>query len=425
MQINDSFIVMLNNSRLVDTDRKDQTRTTKHHNYENMLEFGKQTKLKKLKDLQKKTKQAELKTKTVKAIAQHNSFRYFSRHGDNETHPFIDLLDDFLLVRIFSYLSTIEKLRLQFVCKRWHRIIWSNENSYKLFKSIEIYDVKSREQQSLSETTSSQKSSPKATNSLKTTMTLSRFFRSNKKPSLDDTTTSGGMNKSANTSSISTTKSFSHMNHVLNVDLVLKFLLSKLLNRETRPLCLCVETIKIRHSSRLTDKSLELIGNSCAELKHLSLRHCVSLKGACLSRLIERCENLEYIDVTGCYNITNLVSPATAETRLVDNYIYLQFIDLSYCSSVNDQCVQAICKSCVFVRNLYLRNCKLITDLSVLYIAKYCGSLRELSLSQCVKITDVGIKYLANERISLNNQQIQSSSGVNIGSDVHSNDLGN
>ena len=113
-----------------------------HHNYENMVDMSKQNKLKKLKEQQKKSKQAELTSKTVRAIAQHNSFRYFSRHGDNETHPFIDLLDDFLLVEIFSYLSTVDKLKMQFVCKRWNRVIWSNENSYKLFKSIEIYEVR-------------------------------------------------------------------------------------------------------------------------------------------------------------------------------------------------------------------------------------------------------------------------------------------
>lgn len=104
--------------------------------------MAKQFKIKKLKQLQKKNKQAELKSKTIKAIAQHNSFRYFSSYGDNETHPYIDLLDDFLLVKIFTNLSTMDKLNLQFVCKRWHRIIWSNENSYKLFNSIEIVEVK-------------------------------------------------------------------------------------------------------------------------------------------------------------------------------------------------------------------------------------------------------------------------------------------
>jgi len=148
---NENFLVMLNNptvnrpltkkENVENPTAVNHLKSHRNHNYENMLEMGKQIKLKKLKELQKKSKQAELKSKTVKAIAQHNSFRYFSRHGDNETHPYIDLLDDFLLVEIFSYMSTIDKLKLQFVCKRWHRIIWSNENSYKLFKSIEIYEV--------------------------------------------------------------------------------------------------------------------------------------------------------------------------------------------------------------------------------------------------------------------------------------------
>lgn len=142
----------------------------RNNNYENMIvvvDKDKEMKLRKLKEQQKRTKQAELTTKTVKAIAQHNSFRYFSRHhhhhhsnshhnsryddeddDDDEdidpakfAHPYINLLDDHLLVEIFSYLSTVEKLRLQFVCKRWHRVIWSNENSYKLFRSIEINEV--------------------------------------------------------------------------------------------------------------------------------------------------------------------------------------------------------------------------------------------------------------------------------------------
>lgn len=206
---------------------------------------------------------------------------------------------------------------------------------------------------------------------------------------------------------------------MLNVDLVLKFLFTKLLNRQTYPLCLCVEAIKIRHSARITDKSLELVAASCTELRHLSLRHCVALKGACLSRVIERCESLKYVDVTGCFNLTLLVDP---RLFIADGYFYLQFIDLSYCSAVNDQCVQAICKSCVFVKNLYLRKCKLLTDISLLYIAKYCGNLKELSVSQCVRITDVGVKYLANERISLNNQQLQASSLVNM-SDLYPIDL--
>ncbi len=91
-------------------------------------------------------------------------------------------------------------------------------------------------------------------------------------------------------------------------------------------------------------------------------------------------------DLTHISNSSSAITPA--------NYLYLQFVDLSYCSSVNDRCVQNLCKSCPFIRNLYLRKCKLITDISLLYIAKYCLNLRELSLCQCAKLTDNGIRYL-------------------------------
>jgi F-box/leucine-rich repeat protein 7 len=85
------------------------------------------------------------------------------------------------------------------------------------------------------------------------------------------------------------------------------------------------------------------------------------------------------------------------------NYLYLQFVDLSYCPYVNDRCVQNLCKSCPFIKNFYLRKCKLITDISLLHIAKYCLNLRELSLCQCVKLTDNGIRYLGINTSSYKN----------------------
>ena len=97
---------------------------------------------------------------------------------------------------------------------------------------------------------------------------------------------------------------------------------------------------------------------------------------------------------------------------MTTNYLYLQFVDLSYCSFINDFCIQSLCKSCPFIRNLYLRKCKLITDISLLHIAKYCHNLRELSLCQCIKLTDIGIKYLgvsdSNSRVNHNYEYVNS-----------------
>ncbi|RNA11535.1 F-box LRR-repeat 7, partial [Brachionus plicatilis] len=97
-------------------------------------------------------------------------------------------------------------------------------------------------------------------------------------------------------------------------------------------------------------------------------------------------ENVAFFGFTNIYNIYVILRfLGTSE------YLYLQHIDLSFCTSINDKSLEFLCKTCVFIRNLYLRRCRQITDIGVLYIAKYCAHLRELSLCQCVKVSDTGI----------------------------------
>lgn len=45
----------------------------------------------------------------------------------------------------------------------------------------------------------------------------------------------------------------------INADLVLEFLLNKLLNRQTYPFSLCVESIEIKNNHWFTDRGVDLI----------------------------------------------------------------------------------------------------------------------------------------------------------------------
>ncbi len=368
-------------------------------------------------------------------------------------------------------MSTIDKLVAQFVCKKWQRIIQSSQNTYILFNNIEINgntDVSLL--YSASKPIQETPIPPAAPAPTHTTLNLARFFRSSasKKPALP-TTRPPQIEPTPNCRQNSA-----------NVDRVLKFLFTKLLNRQTFPLCLCVESITIKDSSRLTDKGVELIAMYCPELKYISLRNCANLKNASVHKLVEMCNNLKFIDLTGCYNVSSLITSsssssvssttnsesfAAAQTttttqkplfdfkfnefckRIVNgpgngnnlahlqqhqqkslpkevnfnssNYFYLQYVDLSYCLNVDDTCIRNVCKNCVFIKNLYLRRCRLITDTSLVYIAKYCTNLRELSLCECSKITDAGVRYLADERLILNSD----SSGVVLNEHHHSSSL--
>jgi F-box/leucine-rich repeat protein 7 len=384
--------------------------------------------------------------------------------SSSSSHKGIHSLEEHLLVKIFSKMSTMDKLVAQFVCKKWQRIIQSSQNTYMLFNNIEINGNTGvpflgvcRPAKINIDVPTLPPTTPAAPTH--TSLNLARFFRSSakQKSSLPPAPQQQQQQPLQN-NLVSNCRQNS-----ANVDQVLKFLFTKLLNRQTFPLCLCVESITIKNSNRLTDKGLELIAMYCPELKHISLRNCANLKNASVHKLVEMCNNIKFIDLTGCYNVSSLITSSTSSNvissnvevvaeaqpkpplfdfkfnefckRIVGNgnsnatilnsqqkqktlpkeinfnsssYFYLQYVDLSYCLNVDDTCIRNVCKNCVFIKNLYLRRCRLITDMSLVYIAKYCTNLRELSLCECAQITDTGVKYLADERLVLSTNGMRS-----------------
>ncbi len=354
-------------------------------------------------------------------------------NNKNKTANILDL-DDYLLVKIFSKLTTLDKLLLQFVCKRFFFIIWSNLHAYKLFKRIEIIQTHNVASIYHYFNNLHQSNTNHIKSSLMTRNRIFDFFRRKKTDSSSKSTTTAAVTFR------------SKVKLVINADLVLKFLLTKLLNRQTFPLCLCVEFISIKDNHRLTDRGIDLIGQFCPELTYLCIKNCLNIKTNSIMRVVSNCENIKYLNLTGCIQIENVAvlnnneikvfnnnnnnsirsniskklnyylnnqsnASKTCETSNLEflinnqikiNYLYLHFIDLSYCTNVTDICIQNISKTCVYLRNFYLRKCRLITDISLLYIAKYCLNLRELSLSQCNKITDLGVKFLGNDPMLTN-----------------------
>lgn len=373
------------------------------------------------------TKKPAPKTSFINAISNPNlnkDFKYGKAQNKDSlpsTSRNINSLDEHLIVKIFSMLDTIDKLIVQFVCKKWHRIICSSQNSYLLFNKIEI--VGNRDITFLAPrlNNSASQQTANANSGISTAMTslnLVKFFLPSKQ------------NRTLASNSSTQTSSEGAMLFT-NADLILKYLLTRLLNKHTFPVCLCVESVVIKNNVRLTDKGVELVAAYCPELREATFQNCVNLKNNCVQKLIEMCHNLKHIDLTGCYNVSSLVFPnenvpiiqpnskttlfdfrlnkrASSSNQLdtsinfsINSYFYLQYVDMSYCVNVTDNCIKNVCKNCVFIKNLYLRRCRLITDTSLIYIAKYCANLRELSLCECAKITDVGVSYLADERLVL------------------------
>ena len=125
-------------------------------------------------------------------------------------------------------------------------------------------------------------------------------------------------------------------------------------------------------------------------MKHLNLTGCFKINNLIVAKSMQADQKLNDTSVPS----TNQKLSTEHELMLFkpnDSYLYLQYIDLSYCTNITDVCILNVCKSCIYVRNFYLKKCQLLTDFSLLYVTKYCWYLRELSVSQCNRITDEGI----------------------------------
>ena len=161
----------------------------------------------------------------------------------------INVLDDYLLVHIFSMLDTVDKLMLQFVSKRWYHIIWSQEYTYKLFKHIEINHTSI----SLYRYTLGFKGTD-ITNRLTKDSKIIKFIRNK------FTDSSKKYSKQKSLINLEELKENNYLKFHINADLVLEFLLNKLLNRQTYPFSICVESIEIKNNHWLTDRGIDLIG---------------------------------------------------------------------------------------------------------------------------------------------------------------------
>lgn len=187
----------------------------------------------------------------------------------------IEVLDNYLLVLIFSKLNTVEKLMLQFVCKRWHHLIWSQEYSYMLFRRIDINQLSiplHRHILSLRNNspndiikikTGSEQAEKKPKQNGFVKFIRSKFSSQRKKPTVQQQQQQSS-EKLANTDStiqqLSDLKENNFLKFHINADLVLDFLLNKLLNRYTYPFSICVESIQIKGNHWLTDRGIDMIG---------------------------------------------------------------------------------------------------------------------------------------------------------------------
>ncbi|XP_023284076.1 F-box/LRR-repeat protein 13 [Seriola lalandi dorsalis] len=141
----------------------------------------------------------------------------------------------------------------------------------------------------------------------------------------------------------------------------------------------------------ITDSTMkQILQNYRPFVIHLNLRGCTSLTWPSL-KCISECRNLQELNVSECFNVTDMMVQ-----RLVEGCPCLLYLNLS-CTLVTNKTLRELSRNCLNLQYLSLAYCYRFTDKGFLYLTtgKGCHSLIHLNLSGCTQMTVNGFKYIS------------------------------
>lgn len=151
-------------------------------------------------------------------------------------------------------------------------------------------------------------------------------------------------------------------------------------------------------SNSITDEALQMIFRYQFNLKHLNVDCCAKITDFGLTGIgelahdgftqnfcqynIDRLELLEYLNLGGCYQITD----KTFYNAF--NLPNLKEINFSRCHNITEVGIQRLCEKCPKLRSVDFAECINLTDPTVSMIARKADKLETLKLNGCQLLTD-------------------------------------
>ena len=191
--------------------------------------------------------------------------------------------------------------------------------------------------------------------------------------------------------------------------------------------CHALTKIDISHAKLISDVGVASISLGCPKLTHFACHGLYLLadprisapkKGEALeawqavvgiAAVAENCKKLEFLDLSGCFRMNVALQRHISEMKMLrvinfsgcnqsttealvavaENCILLEDVNFSDCGkSVNYLTLQALTRSCKFLKVLCLARCKQLNGPAISAIA-HCNKLEKLDLSGCKSLTDI------------------------------------
>ena len=152
-------------------------------------------------------------------------------------------------------------------------------------------------------------------------------------------------------------------------------------------------------SNSITDEALQMIFRYQLKLKYLNLDCCAKITDFGITGLtdqwetdygnfkayvqfnLNKLEELRYLNLGGCYNITDSSFINAFDLR------HLKEINLSRCHNITEVGIKHLCQKCPLLVSIDLSECVNVLDSTVQLISKEVFRLETLKLSGCTQIT--------------------------------------
>ncbi|XP_072402785.1 uncharacterized protein [Diabrotica undecimpunctata] len=141
--------------------------------------------------------------------------------------------------------------------------------------------------------------------------------------------------------------------------------------------CSGLRELSVSDCSNITDFGLYELAKLGATLRYLSVAKCDQVSDAGLKVIAKKCYKLRYLNARGCEAVSD-----DAINVLARSCMRLRALDIGKCD-VSDAGLRALAESCPNLKKLSLRNCDLVTDRGVQCVAYYCRGLQQLNIQDC------------------------------------------
>ncbi|XP_008546908.1 F-box/LRR-repeat protein 7 [Microplitis demolitor] len=151
--------------------------------------------------------------------------------------------------------------------------------------------------------------------------------------------------------------------------------------------CTCLRQLSVSDCTRITDYGVrELAARLGPSLRYFSVGKCDRVSDAGLLVVARHCYKLRYLNARGCEALSDIATCALAR-----GCPRLRALDLGKCD-IGDPTLEALSTGCPNLKKLSLCGCERVTDAGLEALAYYVRGLRQLNIGECTRVTKLGYR---------------------------------